>query len=522
MGTIDYIVIAAYAVGLLSLALWVSRKKDGKEKTSKDYFLAGNTLTWWAVGASLIASNISAEQIIGMTGDGYSMGLAIASYEWMAAITLLVVAKFLLPIYLEKKIYTMPQFLEMRFDGRVRTILAVFWILVYVFVNLTSILYMGALTMREVMGIELWQGALILAAFSALYSIYGGLMAVAWTDLVQVIALTIGGIITTFLVLAAVGETTGGGAWEGMVILTNELPEKFQMIFSKESPFYDKLPGLTVLFGGMWIANLFYWGFNQYITQRALAAKNLNEAQKGMVFAAFLKLLMPLIVVVPGIAAYYLNKEITPSTGAYPWVLANYVPTGIKGLAFVALAAAIVSSLSSMINSISTIFTMDIYHKQFKKDASEKHLVTVGRTVAAIALLIALPIAPFLDSLDSAFQYIQEFTGYVSPGVLAIFLAGMFYKKATANAAVWAAILTIPMGYTFTALTPNMPFLDRMGIVFLILAAVILVISYIERKGTNDPKALELRKGIFHTSNAFNIGAIGVMAILVVLYILFW
>lgn len=521
MGIIDYIVIAAYAVGLLSLALWVSRQKNGTERTSKDYFLAGNTLPWWAVGASLIAASISAEQIIGMTGDGYSMGLAIASYEWMGAITLLVVAKFLLPIYWEKKIYTMPQFLEIRFDGRIRTILAVFWILVYVFVNLTGILYLGALAFREVLGIELWQGALILATFSALYTIYGGLMAIAWTDLVQVIAITIGGVLTAFLMLAAVGETTGGGVWEGLMTLSHELPEKFQLIFSRKSPFYDKLPGLAVLFGGMWIANLFYWGFNQYITQRALAAKNLNEAQKGMAFASLLKIIIPLILVIPGIAAFYLNKNIDPNTGAYAWILAHHIPVGLKGFAFVALAAAVVSSLSSISNSISTIFTMDLYKKQIGKEASEKELVSMGRIAAGLALIIAFIIAPYFDSLQAVLEYIQAFTGYVSPGVLAIFLAGMFYKKATSNAAIWAAILTIPIGYTLTAFTLNMPFLDRIGIVFLIITGIIILISHIERKGADDPKGIELRKGIFHTSNAFNIGSIAGMAILAVFYILF-
>jgi SSS family solute:Na+ symporter len=546
METLDYIVIAVYAVAIVSLALYISNR-GGKEKTSKDYFLAGNTLTWWAIGTSLIASNISAEQVIGMTGSGYAMGLAIASYEFMAAITLIVIAKWLLPIYLEKKIYTMPQFLELRYDGRVRTILAVFWLLVYVFVNLTSIMYLGAQALEAVVGTELLTGVLILAGFSAIYSLYGGLMAVAWTDVVQVTVLILGGVVTTWIALDLVGG--GNGPIEGLSTLVDKAPDKFEMLFEGTDTFteadgteknaYQLLPWFGVLFGGMWIANLFYWGFNQYITQRALAAKSLDEAQRGMMFAGYLKLFMPLIVVVPGIAAYVLMKENTPeqlqamvgasepiansigkSDAAYPWLLKNLVPTGIKGLAFAALAAAIVSSLSSMINSISTIFTIDIYQKRINPDASEKRLVSIGRLVAGIALVIAIPIVPLLGNLDQVFQFIQEFTGFVSPGVLAIFLVGMFWKKATANSAIIAAILSIPLGYAFKSLTPNLPFLDRMGIIFLILAAVMIVFSLIEGKGQEDPKALSLRKGIFHTSNTFNIGAIGIAAALAVVYLL--
>jgi SSS family solute:Na+ symporter len=546
METLDYIVIAVYAVAIVSLALYISNR-GGKEKTSKDYFLAGNTLTWWAIGTSLIASNISAEQVIGMTGSGYAMGLAIASYEFMAAITLIVIAKWLLPIYLEKKIYTMPQFLELRYDGRVRTILAVFWLLVYVFVNLTSIMYLGAQALEAVVGTELLTGVLILAGFSAIYSLYGGLMAVAWTDVVQVTVLILGGVVTTWIALDLVGG--GNGPIEGLSTLVDKAPDKFEMLFEGTDTFteadgteknaYQLLPWFGVLFGGMWIANLFYWGFNQYITQRALAAKSLDEAQRGMMFAGYLKLFMPLIVVVPGIAAYVLMKENTPeqlqamvgasepiansigkSDAAYPWLLKNLVPAGIKGLAFAALAAAIVSSLSSMINSISTIFTIDIYQKRINPDASEKRLVSIGRLVAGIALVIAIPIVPLLGNLDQVFQFIQEFTGFVSPGVLAIFLVGMFWKKATANSAIIAAILSIPLGYAFKSLTPNLPFLDRMGIIFLILAAVMIVFSLIEGKGQEDPKALSLRKGIFHTSNTFNIGAIGIAAALAVVYLL--
>lgn len=546
METLDYIVIAVYAVGIVSLALYISNRGN-KEKTSKDYFLAGNTLTWWAIGTSLIASNISAEQIIGMTGSGYAMGLAIASYEFMAAITLIVIAKWLLPIYLEKKIYTMPQFLELRYDHRVRTILAVFWLLVYVFVNLTSIMYLGAQALNAVAGTSLLTGVLILAGFSAVYSIYGGLMAVAWTDVVQVVVLIFGGVVTTWIALDLVGG--GTGPIDGLAVLVDRAPDKFEMLFESDDMFtgadgitesaYQKLPWFGVLFGGMWIANLFYWGFNQYITQRALAAKSLDEAQRGMMFAGYLKLFMPLIVVVPGIAAYVLMKDNSPeqlqamvgatepitnsigkSDAAYPWLLKHLVPTGIKGLAFAALAAAIVSSLSSMINSISTIFTIDLYQKRINPEASEKRLVGIGRLVAGVALVIAIPVVPLLASLDQVFQFIQEFTGFVSPGVLAIFLVGMFWKKATANAAIAASLLTIPLGYLFKELTPTLPFLDRMGIIFLILVGIMTLISWIEGKGKDDPKGMTLGKDIFKTSTAFNVGALGITAVLAVIYLL--
>jgi len=503
-----------------------------------------------------------------MTGSGYAMGLAIASYELMAAISLVVIAKWLLPIYLEKKIYTMPQFLEKRYDGRVRTILAVFWLLVYVFVNLTSIMYLGAKAMEGVIGISIWQGVLILAAFSVIYSLYGGLMAVAWTDIVQVIVLVIGGLVTTWFSLDYVGG--GNGPLEGISVLIDSAPDKFEMLFEPDDSFqeadgtvksaYQLLPWFGVLFGGMWIANLFYWGFNQYITQRALAAKSLDEAQRGMMFAAYLKLLMPIIVVIPGIAAYVLLNDyslseisamtgkpmaeiptVDKSDGAYPWLLSVVVPQGIKGLAFAALAAAIVSSLSSMINSISTIFTIDIYQKQFKPDASERQLVNTGRIVALIALIIAIPLAPLLNTLDQVFQFIQEFTGFVSPGVLAIFLVGMFVKFATTRGAIWAAILTLPFGVIFRLISEGfsvtndagekieyvqpllespMPFLDRMGISFLILGGLMLLISYLETKGKDSDKAIFLRTQLFETSTLFNIGAIGVVAILAVIYLL--
>ncbi|MBU0559427.1 MAG: sodium/sugar symporter [Bacteroidetes bacterium] len=516
---LDYIVFIGYIIGIVSLGLWVSKEKKGHEKDTKDYFLAGKSLPWWAIGASLIASNISAEQIIGMSGSGYVVGLAIASYEWMAALTLIIVAKYFLPIFLEKGIYTMPQFLEIRFDKRVRTSLAVFWLLVYIFVNLTSVLYLGALALKTIMNIDLIYGIIGLALFSSLYTIYGGLKAVAWTDVVQVIVLIAGGLVTSILALNAV---SGGSGWlDGLGALITEVPEKFDMILDSSHPSYAELPGISVLIGGMWIANLFYWGCNQYITQRALAAKNLKEAQNGLAFAAYLKILMPLIVVIPGIAAFHLQADIIKPDEAYPWLLSRFVPVGLKGLAFAALIAAIVSSLSSMVNSTATIFSMDIYKQIFDKSASEKKLVRTGRIASAIALLIAVFVAPNLTTLDQAFQFIQEFTGFVSPGILAIFMFGLFWKKATANSALWAAILTIPLSAGFKYLTPELPFIDRMGIIFILLSILVIVITLMEKKGF-DSKAIMINKKLFETNPVFNVAAIGICGIIAVLYILFW
>ncbi len=516
----DLTVFFGYIIFIVVLGLWVSREKKGHEKNSQDYFLAGRMLPWWAVGASLIASNISAEQVIGMSGSGYAIGLAIASYEWMAAITLIIVAKYFLPIFLDKKIYTMPQFLEIRFDSRVRTSLAVFWLGVYIFVNLTSVLYLGALALKTIMGVELIYGIIGLALFSGLYTIYGGLKAVAWTDVVQIVVLVGGGLVTSFLALDAVSG--GAGVIEGLTTLVNSVPDKFDMILDSSNKYYKDLPGISVLIGGMWIANLFYWGCNQYITQRALAAKNLKEAQRGLVFAGYLKILMPLIVVIPGIAAFFLKAQIAKPDESYPWLLSNFVPAGLKGLAFAALIAAIVSSLSSMVNSTATIFSMDIYRQMIKKDASEKQLVRTGRIVSFIALIIAVMIAPLLQTLEQAFQFIQEFTGFISPGVFLIFILGLFWKKATANSALWAAVLTIPLSAGFKYFAPGIPFMDRMGIVFLLLGVLVVIMSLKENSGKNDAKAITLSSSLFKTDGVFLAGSIGICIILSVLYIMFW
>jgi len=528
--TIDYIIFVAYCLLIVGLGLWVSTRKKGIETDSSDYFLAGRALPWWAIGASLIASNISAEQFIGMSGSGFAIGLGIASYEWMAALTLLIVAYFFLPIFLEKKIYTMPQFLEMRFDKRVKTVMAGFWIVVFVFVNLTSIVYLGALAIKNIMGVPMAYGIIGLAFFAALYSIYGGLKAVAWTDVIQVVFLVGGGLVTTYF---ALDHLSGGhGFIAGFRELVQQAPEKFDMILEKGTKMipdgrggvkdaYLDLPGISVLIGGMWIANLYYWGCNQYIIQRALAAKSIREAQHGLAFAAFLKLLLPLIVVIPGIVAYALSADIARSDEAYPWLLHNFVPTGVKGLAFAALVAAIVSSLASMMNSISTIFTMDIYREYVNKKASENTLVRTGRIASTIALLIAMSIAPMLKGLDQAFQYIQEFTGFISPGALAIFLAGFFYKKATANGALAAAIGTFAFSLLFKLLMPSLPFMDRMGIVFLICSGLIWLFAMLEGNKIH-LKAIDLHKGLFGASTRFWIASACVVIILVILYAIWW
>lgn len=528
---IDYIVFGGYCALIIGVGLWVSREKDGHVKDTNDYFLASKSLPWWAIGASLIAANISAEQFIGMSGSGFRLGLAIATYEWMAAITLLLVAWLFLPIYLKKGIFTMPQFLEVRFDARVRTILAVFWLLVYVFVNLTSVLYLGALALEGIMGVSLIWGVISLAAFAAVYSIYGGLTAVAWTDVVQVIFLIGGGLLTTFLALNAYSD--GAGVIAGFTDLMSNVGDRFNMILfegeliytddaGQAQDAYDLLPGLSVLLGGMWIANFFYWGCNQYIIQRALAAKDLREAQRGVAFAGFLKLLLPLIVVIPGIVAYALNADITRGDEAYPWLLDQFVGPGFKGLAFAALIAAIVSSLASMMNSTSTIFTMDIFRHFIDKSASETKLVMVGRVTAFTCIVIAAIMAPQLSSLDQVFQYIQEYTGMISPGVLAIFVMGLFWKKSTPNSALVSALLSIPLSIAMKVLTPGVPFLDRMGIVFLVSVILIVVISYIEGKGADDPKGIVIEKGFLQTDSVFMWASFAIIGITAALYTIFW
>lgn len=521
--TLDIVIFIGYCLLIIGVGLWVSREKKGHTKDSTDYFLASKSLPWWAIGASLIASNISAEQFIGMSGSGFAIGLGIASYEFMAAATLILVAKFFLPIYIKEGIFTMPQFLKLRYDDRIRTSLAIFWIMLYIFVNLTSVLYLSALALSVVLDISTTQAIIGLAFVAVAYSIYGGLKAVAWTDVIQVIFLIFGGLITTYLALDAVSG--GAGALEGLSMLYEKAPQKFDMILDEENPFYKDLPGLTVLLGGMWIANISYWGFNQYIVQRALAAKSVKEVQWGLVFAAFLKLLIPLVVVIPGIAAFVLNADISRYDEAYPWLLGNLVPTGIKGLAFAALIAAALSSLSSMMNSTATIFTLDIYKSHLNKTASETQLVKVGRIVSLVAIVIAALVAqPLLAGQEQIFQFIQKYTGYVSPGIVVLFVFGLFWKKTTSNAALAAAIASVPVSIIIDLVFPTLPFLDQMGVVFLLLSALVVVYSLYENRQRNIYPAytIDTTKDIFTTDTIFNVTATGIVFVLAAIYIIFW
>jgi len=542
---LDYLIFVAYALLILGVGLWVSRDKKGHQKNAEDYFLASKSLPWWAIGTSLIAANISAEQFIGMSGSGFASGLAIASYEWMGAITLIIVGKYFLPIFIEKGIYTIPEFVEQRYSTNLKTILAVFWIALYVFVNLTTVLYLGSLALETILGIPIIYGVIGLSLFAAAYSLYGGLSAVAWTDVIQVVFLVLGGLVTTYLALNTVSQ--GEGLVSGLKIVYEAVPERFAMILDKSNPEYKNLPGIGVLVGGLWVANLYYWGFNQYIIQRTLAAKSLEESQKGIMLAAFLKILIPLIVVIPGIAAYVMvnDPEILASLGeaglknlpspeqadkAYPWLL-QFLPTGLKGVAFAALTAAIVSSLASMLNSTSTIFTMDIYKQYINPTANDKSIVKTGRISALVALIIASAIAPLLGGLDQAFQYIQEYTGIVSPGILAVFLLGLFWKKTTNKAAIMGALVSIPIAMYFkvapkewstNSIFVDVPFMDQMGYTAVLTMIVIVVLSLIQNKGADDPKGIPLTKQLFKTSSAFNIGAFTVLIILTVIYALFW
>ncbi len=516
--TVDISIFIAYVSGLLILALWISRNEKNHERNTEDYFLASKSLPWWAIGASLIASNISAEQIIGMSGSGYAIGLAIASYEWMAAITLILVGKYLLPIFLKNQIFTMPQYLEQRFDNKVKTTLAIFWLAVYIFVNLTAVLWLGGLAIQTVAGVDWMFGMIFLAIFSIAYSLYGGLKAVAYTDILQVVLLVFGGLLLSYLALDKVSD--GAGVMAGFSVLTQELPGHFDMILSPENSHYMSLPGISVLVGGMWVMNISYWGFNQYIIQRALAAKNIQEAQKGIAFAAYLKLLMPLIVVLPGIAAVVLYPQLSAADQAYPSMMA-LMPTGLKGLVFAALVAAIVSSLASMTNSISTIFTMDIY-SQIKPGKSQQHYVFIGRLVTLVSLVIALFMAePLLGKFDQAFQYIQEFTGVFTPGIVVIFLTGMFWQKTTSKGALAAAIGSAVFSFALREFWPELPFMDRIGLVFLLCLALTVVVSLVT-KATCTNNSVDLDEVSFKTNSAFNLAALGVTLILCALYYTWW
>ncbi|HVF81615.1 MAG TPA: sodium/sugar symporter [Flavisolibacter sp.] len=543
--SLDYVVFFIYLIGVSGYGYWVYHRKMyhqriAGEMDSKDFFLAEGSLTWWAIGASLIASNISAEHFIGMSGSGFALGLAISSYEWMAAATLIIVAVFFVPIYLKNKIFTMPQFLSKRYNDTVATLMAIFWLLVYVFVNLTSIIYLGALAINSISGISFEWCIAGLALFSIFVTL-GGMKVIGYTDVIQVLVLVMGGLVTCYLALTLISEKFGfgGDVLKGLSVIQEKAPSHFHMIFDKSSPHYKELPGLSVLIGGMWINNLNYWGCNQYIIQRALGA-DLPTARKGILFAAFLKLLIPLIVVIPGIAMYVMYQSgmyqanMTDINGivrpdqSYP-TLMNLLPNGLKGLAFAALTAAIVASLAGKANSISTIFSLDIYKKFFNKTASEKKLVRTGRLTVIVAMLLACAVAPALRNLDQAYQFIQEYVGFISPGVLSIFLLGFFWKRTTSAAALASAIITIPLSTVLKFLPawtngafPDFPFMDRMTIVFIFLMLLMVVMSLADRKSKDNPRLVIIDKSMFRTSPGFIVGSFIIVGVLAALYTVFY
>ena len=526
LSSLDLTVIGIYAIVLLSVALYVSTRKSTADMSSEDYFLAGKSLPWWAIGASLIAANISAEQIIGQSGQGFVVGLAIAAYEWQAAIVLLIVAKYFLPIFLEKKIYTMPQFLELRFGSTIKSMMAVFWVVLYTAVNLTAVLWLGGLALTALTGWNVVAAMMGLAAFAVIYSLYGGLKAVALTDIIQVVVLIAGGFAITGIVLSLVGD--GAGIFAGLGTLMGEIPGHFKMILAPENPSYNNLPGIWTLLGGLWVLHFSYWGFNQYIIQRALGAESLAEAQKGLAFAAALKLLIPIIVVIPGIAALYLAREgqldmarLAASPDSTYGILMGLVPEGLRGLVFAALIAAIVSSLASMMNSISTIFTMDIYRDLIAPGRREAHYVTIGRLTSAVAIIIAVILArPFLGGMESAFQAIQEYTGFIAPGIVSVFLLGMFWKGCNAQGAFAMLVVSVLANIALKFITPDLAFVIRIWIVFLSCLVVGYVASNLD-KG-DDVRAINLGGMNFVTTQGFNRSAVSLTLILVAIYVYFW
>jgi SSS family solute:Na+ symporter len=537
---LDYFVFLIYFVVVASYGYYIYQRKRSVITSSKDFFLAEGSLTWWAIGASLIASNISAEHFIGMSGSGFALGLAISTYEWMSAATLIVVALFFIPVYLKNRIYTMPQFLQQRYNTTVSTIMAVFWLLVYVFVNLTSIIYLGALAISSVSGIDFGLCITGLAVFAIVVTL-GGMKVIGYTDVIQVFVLIIGGLMTTYLALNMVSNHFGYGdnVWKGLALIREKADTHFHMIFAPSHPYYKDLPGLSVLIGGMWINNLSYWGCNQYITQRALGA-DLKTARSGILFAAFLKLLIPVIAVLPGITAFVLyqqgvfSHEMLDATGAvkpdhaYPTLL-NLLPPGVKGMAFAALTAAIVASLAGKANSISTIFSLDIYRHYFNKNASEKNLVRTGRIAVVISMVIASLVAPALRNLDQAYQFIQEYVGFIAPGVLAIFLMGFCWKRTTSTAALLGAVLTIPLSTVLkflpvwtSGLFPDFAFLNRMSIVFVSLVALMTVVTLLDKKSKQQERVLIIDNSMFKPSMTFVVGSVLIIGILTALYTVFW
>ncbi len=545
--TPDYVIFLIYFVIVSSYGYWIYKNKGKQSADSKDFFLAEGSLTWWAIGASIIASNISAEQFIGMSGQAFQLGIAISVYELLGGVSLIIVAVYFLPMYLNNKIFTMPQFLAKRYDKRLATIMAVFWLFLYIFVNLTSIIYLGGLSLEKMTGFSFMTCAIFLTVFAVIITL-GGMKVIGYTDVIQVVCLIFGGLATTYLALDLLSNKvgTGAGVFEGLKLITEKADSHLHMIFKPNQyqvhdgkggfiDAYKQLPGIMMfIIGGQWVNNLNYFGCNQYMTQRALGA-DISTARNGVLFAAFMKMLMPFIVVLPGLAAYVIFQEnadasivngitqngIVKPDNAYP-VLLNLLPVGLKGLAFAALTAAIVASLAGKANSISTIYVLDIHAKFFNKNLTEKQTVWTGRVAIVIAFIIALIVSPLLANFGQAFEYIQVYTGYISPGILSVFLLGFFWKKATANGALTAAILSIALSAVIANLYPELPFLNRMGVVFWICSLVHVIISLIEGKGKDQENAFEVKKEWFKVDRTFAIGAIVVVAIFTIIYTIFW
>ncbi len=560
----DYIVFFIYLIIVSGYGIWVYRRKKTAQANSADFFLAEGQLTWWAIGASLIASNISAEQFIGMSGNGFRLGLAISSYEWLAAVSLVIVAIFFMPVYLKNRIYTMPQFLKTRYNETVALIMAVFWLFLYIFVNLTSILYLGTIAINNLTGGGNFHLIMIGLGFFALIITLGGMKVIGYTDVIQVLVLIVGGLITTYIALTLVSEKFGLGkdALAGFNQLLESAPEHFKMIFDKpaagatqqEINNYSSLPGLAVLAAGMWIANLNYWGCNQYITQRALGA-DLKTARTGILFSAFLKLLMPVLVVLPGIAAYVLHQNGELQTqmltngefredNAYSAIL-GFLPTGLKGLSMAALTAAIVASLAGKANSISTIYTLDIYKKYFKKESSEKNLIWMGRLVVITSLIIAI-LVNWNDTLGiggkGGFEFIQKYTGYISPAIFPVFLLGFFWKKTTSKGAIAGIIGGVMLAILFDKFLPGIagnetwlytaypnasgafeiPFLIQMGWVFFFTVLLIATISLLDKKGQVKGHEMKSATDLYGLSGGQWVMVITILLAVAVLYARFW
>jgi SSS family solute:Na+ symporter len=559
---IDYVIFIIYFFIVAFYGYWIYRRKKKARTDTKDFFLAEGSLTWWAIGASLIASNISAEQFIGMSGNGFTVGVAVAAYEWIAAIALIIVAVWFMPVYLKNHIFTMPQFLKTRYNETVSLIMAVFWLFLYVFVNLTSILFLGALAINSLLGEGNFHLIMIGLSIFALLITLGGMKVIGYTDVIQVAVLIIGGLATTYLALTMVSEHFGLGSnvLAGFNTLIKDAPDHFKMILEKPSQNapqaeinkYLMLPGITMYFAGQWIVNLNYWGCNQYITQRALGA-DLQTARNGILFAGLLKLMMPIIVMLPGIAAYVLYKngalqqEMAPgghfnADNAYSAIL-GFLPTGLKGLSLAALTAAIVASLAGKANSISTIFTLDIYKKYIRKDADEQHLVWVGRSTIVAAMVLAI-LFTWNDLLgiggEGGFTFIQKYTGFISPGVFAMFVLGMFWKRTTGAAAVAGVITGFLLSIVFNNYAPQwfgnetllytafpngkgkyeIPFLICMGWAFFFTVVVMVLMSLAGPKV--NPKAFELDSKMFRLQPSTLVLIVVTLLILSALYVRFW